>query len=277
MTELGIVNSREAGERPSTIDSWYVIDFQAMDVLLKTRGQELARLLSSLNNTKNSQLSKHIIVDESVKHHQTQQALIESLAKHLDQLLSEREQLLADAKAWRESVHLPTRDAQIMEAPLVVDDYAGTTDILSELDTSYSLVISEKLDPQGFHHNSPTAVATVDRVQGGPAPFANNYDVNLGALNAPFELSQEDHLFPSRNAFDSQWEVAADWHQPAYTHSNSTQPPPLPLSWDSPDPNGTSWPTRIDSEGMEVPQLGTHGYTDFVPAGTLSLAALPNG
>ena len=74
---------------------------------LTTHSQELAGLLPTLKNAKEAQLSKHVIVDESVKRHHAQEATISELNQSLDDLKKRHEQLLAEVNAWRSGFSLP--------------------------------------------------------------------------------------------------------------------------------------------------------------------------
>ena len=69
------------------------------------RLMDLARLLPALSTAKESQLSKHVIVDESVKQHQAQAALIESLRIDVDRVLAEHRTLLNEFNAFREAIN----------------------------------------------------------------------------------------------------------------------------------------------------------------------------
>lgn len=63
--------------------------------------QELASLLPTLKDAKETQLSKHVIVDESVKHHISQRKAIDGLSRSLKDLRGQHEQLLAEVDSWR--------------------------------------------------------------------------------------------------------------------------------------------------------------------------------
>jgi hypothetical protein len=58
--------------------------------------------LPNLTSVKESKLSKHTIVDESLKYHEVQKARLEDLQKTVDALKLEKEALLAELSGWRE-------------------------------------------------------------------------------------------------------------------------------------------------------------------------------
>ncbi len=68
--------------------------------------QDLAHLLPALHDTRDSQLSKYAIVDESVKHHEVQRAEIERLVTGVHRLTAERDRLQKELHAFRYGVRL---------------------------------------------------------------------------------------------------------------------------------------------------------------------------
>jgi hypothetical protein len=57
-----------------------------------------------LTSVKESKLSKHTIVDESLKYHEVQKAKLEDLQKTVDALKLEKEALIAELSGWRECI-----------------------------------------------------------------------------------------------------------------------------------------------------------------------------
>lgn len=81
--------------------------------------QELASLLPNLKNAKDTQLSKHVIVDESVKHHHAQEASIQELTQALDDVKKRHEQLLQEVSAWRDAAQWHPGGVNVSGAPAV--------------------------------------------------------------------------------------------------------------------------------------------------------------
>jgi hypothetical protein len=78
-----------------------------------------------LASVKESKLSKHTIVDESLKYHEVQKAKLEDLQKTVDALKLEKEALLAELSGWRECLDA----APVQAAPAeVVETNALQTD-----------------------------------------------------------------------------------------------------------------------------------------------------
>ncbi|KEQ58041.1 uncharacterized protein M437DRAFT_33029, partial [Aureobasidium melanogenum CBS 110374] len=63
--------------------------------------QLLARAIPALEDIKESKLSKHTIVEESLRYHQLQHQRIEELQKSVDTLVAERDSLIAEVNQWR--------------------------------------------------------------------------------------------------------------------------------------------------------------------------------
>jgi hypothetical protein len=85
--------------------------------------QALARFLPSLASVKESKLSKHTIVDESLKYHEVQKTKLEDLQKAVDDLQAEKEALLAELSGWRDCLNTePTAQAELLEAATVRND-----------------------------------------------------------------------------------------------------------------------------------------------------------
>jgi hypothetical protein len=79
--------------------------------------QALARFLPSLTSVRESKLSEHTIVDESLKYHEVQKTKIEDLQKAVDGLTAEKETLLAELVGWRECLDTePTTQTELLEA-----------------------------------------------------------------------------------------------------------------------------------------------------------------
>lgn len=99
------------------------------DGFAKTFIQSLARFLPSLTSVKESKLSKHTIVDESLKYHEVQKTKLEDLQKTVDDLTAEKEALLAELSGWRECLDPEqTVPAQPLEPSAVQNNPAQVSD-----------------------------------------------------------------------------------------------------------------------------------------------------
>jgi len=81
--------------------------------------------LPNLNSVKESKLSKHTIVDESLKYHEVQQAKLEDLQKTIDTLKAEKEALLVELSGWREcldATSVQAAPADVLEANTLQSD-----------------------------------------------------------------------------------------------------------------------------------------------------------
>ncbi|KAK5165372.1 uncharacterized protein LTR77_008901 [Saxophila tyrrhenica] len=99
--------------RKKRVRNWTAEDRAKHRVLEKSRREsfnsrlvELAHVIPALQGTKDSQLSKHVIVDESVKWHESQQTTNERLTASIDSLMAERDRLLNELNAFRQCVGL---------------------------------------------------------------------------------------------------------------------------------------------------------------------------
>lgn len=129
--------------------------------------QELAALLPALNDTKQSLLNKHIVVQESVKQHQLQRSTIEEAERKLLAATAEREELMRQLQQQ----HI---DHQAQIASLVEQ---------STLQHSWDMPLPSKPVQSGYggsQHNTLALQAPVD---------SNNYD------NLPLTADQS-FLFP---------------------------------------------------------------------------------
>lgn len=98
--------------------------------------QALARFLPSLASTKESKLSKHTIVDESLKYHELQQTKLDELQRSFDALTAEKEELLAEVSTWRQCLDV---QPQTLPAELCEADVVQTTGASATIDNSNSL------------------------------------------------------------------------------------------------------------------------------------------
>jgi hypothetical protein len=81
--------------------------------------------LPNLTSVKESKLSKHTIVDESLKYHEVQQAKLEDLQKTIDALKVEKEALLVELSGWREcldATSVQAAPADVLEANALQSD-----------------------------------------------------------------------------------------------------------------------------------------------------------
>jgi hypothetical protein len=114
----------EKGRREAFSDSLLVSDMSYTSKLYWLRViQALARFLPSLTSVKESKLSKHTIVDESLKYHEVQKTKLEDLQKAVDNLQAEKEALLTELSGWRDCLDAePTAQAEQLETAAVRND-----------------------------------------------------------------------------------------------------------------------------------------------------------
>ncbi|OQO04226.1 hypothetical protein B0A48_10837 [Cryoendolithus antarcticus] len=118
-------NSRQRNQKRQR--QWSLEDRAKHRVLERERREafndrlmELATLLPKLEGVPESRLSKHVIVEESVKHHREQQRQLDESVRRCEELQRERDQLLAEARSWRQGpAHAdPIQQASVPMAPV---------------------------------------------------------------------------------------------------------------------------------------------------------------
>jgi hypothetical protein len=95
--------------------------------------------LPNLTSVKESKLSKHTIVDESLKYHEVQKAKLEDLQKTVDELKVEKEALLAELSGWRgclDATPMPAAPADMLGANALGNDAVqiGSHDLMPVYD-----------------------------------------------------------------------------------------------------------------------------------------------
>ncbi|KAI7308867.1 hypothetical protein KC315_g13202 [Hortaea werneckii] len=101
----------------------------------------LARFLPALADTKESKLSKHIVVEESLKFHRSQHEKIEALQSSIDSLFTERDALLSELNEWRQCLCMPPRQASMIKDHLVPQNHLLAQPGSSETN---SMLVSEE-------------------------------------------------------------------------------------------------------------------------------------
>jgi hypothetical protein len=124
-----------------------------------------------LASTKESKLSKHTIVDESLKYHELQQKKLDELQRDFDALAAEKEELLAEVSGWRQclDVQPPTVPAELCEPSIL-----QTTGPPAIVDDS-GLLYGDMTVPG---RDRPLAVPEIAKVPGSdliPADFFDDY------------------------------------------------------------------------------------------------------
>lgn len=71
--------------------------------------QNLSKLTPSLKDVDPSKLSKHVVLDESIALHKSQQQKLSASMRQVDSLLAERDEILAELNQWRSSFGLNPR------------------------------------------------------------------------------------------------------------------------------------------------------------------------
>lgn len=88
--------------------------------------QLLARTIPVLTDVRESKLSKHTIVEESLKYHRLQQKQLEDLRHSINILTAERDALATEVNAWRRYLSTPSNDEEAQERSTVITQYHGT-------------------------------------------------------------------------------------------------------------------------------------------------------
>ncbi|THX19979.1 hypothetical protein D6D17_00953 [Aureobasidium pullulans] len=96
--------------------------------------------LPTLSDVKESKLSKHTIVEESLKHHETQQRRLDELQAVIESLEAERDTLVLEVREWRQCLDLLANAQEAAEQPntqLRLEENAvqSTNDYLGGLET----------------------------------------------------------------------------------------------------------------------------------------------
>ncbi|KAL2025233.1 hypothetical protein VTO58DRAFT_103941 [Aureobasidium pullulans] len=144
----GSVGSEGAdGRHKKRIRVWTVEDRAKHRVLEKERREAfsdnllaLARRLPTLSDVKETKLSKHTIVEESLKHHETQQRRLDELQAVIESLEAERDALVLEVREWRQCLDLLANAQEAAEQPntqLRLEENAvqSTNDYLGGLET----------------------------------------------------------------------------------------------------------------------------------------------
>ncbi|TIA13607.1 hypothetical protein D6C80_06149 [Aureobasidium pullulans] len=77
----------------------------------------LARRLPTLSDVKATKLSKHTIVEESLKHHETQKRRLDELQAVIESLEAERDALVLEVREWRQCLDLLANAQEAAEQP----------------------------------------------------------------------------------------------------------------------------------------------------------------
>jgi len=143
--------------------------------------------LPNLTSVKESKLSKHTIVDESLKYHEVQKAKLEDLQKTVDELKVEKEALLAELSGWRgclDAMPAQAAPAEVLGTNTLQNDAVqiGNHDLMPMYD---AIVIP---GPATTHEVLPMAPAGYS-TQAGPnanpitnAQLLNNYTLQTSAI-----------------------------------------------------------------------------------------------
>lgn len=186
--------------------------------------QSLARFLPSLATVKESKLSKHTIVDESLKYHEAQQAKLDELQKSIDVLKTEKETLLAEISHWRRCLDTPPQQAPgtvpcelpathepISYGPIANQavEYSGME---SSLDTTYSNpLVSEPAVGLELPAAPTSSAMPTDPFPGAALQIQQIDSYSLQHTTLPFSGApmQDFPLLPPQHAAH-----ASSYHQP---------------------------------------------------------------
>lgn len=182
-------------------------------------------MLPNLKDAKETQLSKHVIVDESVKHHLSQQDTINDLSRSLDALKRQHEQLLAELQSCRQAGNMPqlnsgglaTRDLTAMSAAPHITSAAPQSHLAPSTDrANVPLLYDGAAGMQQRAASQANFVPSAFASSLGPLvpnPAETGPDAALEALGSSMP----------RSAMFEMPHTAADLHDEF--HPSSTQPP----------------------------------------------------
>ena len=81
--------------------------------------------MPTLGDVRETKLSKHVVVEESLAYHREQQAYREELERTLQAVIAEREFFLTELNEWRQCLGMPPRQPGFVHAPLEHEPAAG--------------------------------------------------------------------------------------------------------------------------------------------------------
>jgi hypothetical protein len=177
--------------------------------------------LPSLASTKESKLSKHTIVDESLKYHELQQKKLDELQRSFDALTAEKEELLAEVVGWRQvlDVQPQTVPAELYEPNLLQN--AGPPATVNNPSLLYG-------DATASGRNRPLVVPEMAKVPGSdllPVDFFDDYTKVTQPSQTHF---QDDPDVPDIPVTAQHFTQDGDHVEPPLTN---LWPPPQPMVW----------------------------------------------
>lgn len=193
--------------------------------------QELARLLPSLEDAKEGQLSKHVIVEESVKHHRSQHAMIEQLSANLAKLAAERAHLIADLNAFRASSdpNLPQPVSQPLQDQSSLansNQFPLPQSVETGLDQTHTISTWEvplvSQDGNALEYNLATMSAADSQQQQHP-DVQLAYTVNSNDPSLPMDLTASSYYNGDSELV--QWNSYHGGHAPAASEVGHSVPP----------------------------------------------------
>ncbi|KAM0720680.1 hypothetical protein Q7P37_004817 [Cladosporium fusiforme] len=199
----------------------------------------LARFLPSLATVKESKLSKHTIVDESLKYHELQNEKLDELQKSIDVLKAEKESLLVELSQWRRCLDTPPQQVPVTAMP--GDNLASSEPSAYELPAGHNVPDYPVIDP-----GSTTTFS---------GPLAPGTGVGEDLPMAPTSFAIPRHSFPTES-LDTQQLDAYTLQQTALPVSEahldfSLLPPQAPThsgTYQEPALNAAMWPPQCDQQ-----------------------------
>lgn len=144
-------------------------------------------MLPNLTSVKESKLSKHTIVDETLKYHEVQKARLEDFRKTVDALKLEKEALLAELSNWRE--FLNSTPVQAAPAEVLRVDAIQTDAVLIPSHDSISMYDATAIPGHITTHTAPPMTPANYSTPAGsianPMPDArllDNYTIQTSAV-----------------------------------------------------------------------------------------------
>ncbi|KAF7560693.1 hypothetical protein G7046_g3458 [Stylonectria norvegica] len=118
----------------------------------KDRLSSLAAVIPSLQSSDVSRLSKHVVLDESLMLHRAEQAKLDESAQRIDQLLAEREDLIAEVNRWRTGAGIELRQTDA-NAPYLEEERRDSIHVVpgaTELEIDIGLIDDGLLNADSY-------------------------------------------------------------------------------------------------------------------------------
>lgn len=209
-----------------------------------------------MTSVKESKLSKHTIVDESLKYHEVQKAKLEDLQKTVDELKVEKEALLAELSGWRgclDATPAQAAPAEVLGANALQNDTVqiGSHDLMPMCGT---IAIPGPLTINEVPPMVPASFSAQADSLANPMPDAQSLDNYTFQTSAAMLADDSNFNHPPR---------ASQYHlNKVGTHDESYQY----ALWPAPQSTRMQQPTWTQPSNQELPfdfqryQFSSQGY-----------------